>query len=152
MCADYSVVMNFSIPDEKEIRTVFSEGEEAVVALFGEMTAQVEELAAQLEKQAGILKDLQARLSKNSRNSGKPPSSDGYGKTNRTESLRESGDRPNGGQPGHEGRTPEGRRIRIIRRRIKRRNARGAGSRRRKSSLSERRNGRFTIFRRFGSR
>jgi transposase len=40
---------------------------------------------------------LQARLSKNSRNSGKPPSSDGYGKKNKTESLRKSGQKPNGG-------------------------------------------------------
>jgi hypothetical protein len=99
--------MNFRIPDEKEIRTVFSEGEESVVALVGGLTAQIEELAVQLDRQAGMLKDLQARLSKNSRNSGKPPSSDGYGKANMTESLRKSGNKPNGGQPGHEGRTLE---------------------------------------------
>ena len=99
--------MNFSIPDEKEIRTSFAEGEEAVVALFGGVTAQVEELAAQLEKQAEMLKALQARLSKNSRNSGKPPSGDGYGKENRTTSLRKSGQKSNGGQPGHRGHTPE---------------------------------------------
>ena len=99
--------MNFSIPDEKEIRTSFAEGEEAVVALFGGVTAQVEELAAQLEKQAEMLKDLQARLSKNSRNSGKPPSGDGYGKENRTTSLRKSGQKSNGGQPGHRGHTLE---------------------------------------------
>ena len=80
--------MNLSIPEEKEIRTAFAEGEEAVVALFGSITAQVEELVVQLEKQAGMLKDLQARLTKNSRNSGKPPSSDGYSKPNRTNSLR----------------------------------------------------------------
>ena len=97
--------MNFSIPKEKEIRTAFTEGEESVVALFGSITAQVEELAAQLKKQAEILKDLQARLSKNSRNSGKPPSSDGCNKKKKTESLRKSGQKPNGGQPGHEGRT-----------------------------------------------
>ena len=97
--------MNFSIPNEKEIRTAFAEGEEAVVALFGGVTAQVEELAAQLEKQAGVLKDLQARLSKNSRNSGKPPSGDGYNKKNRTGSLRKSVRNPNGGQPGHTGHT-----------------------------------------------
>jgi len=70
--------MNLNIPDEKKIRAAFAEGEEAVVNLFGSVSAQVEKLAAQVEKQAGILKDLQARLSKNSRNSGKPPSSDGY--------------------------------------------------------------------------
>lgn len=67
--------MNFRFPDEKEIRKTFTEGEEAVVALFGGVIAQVEELAAQLDNQAGVLKDLQARLSKSSRNSGKPPSS-----------------------------------------------------------------------------
>jgi hypothetical protein len=44
---DYSSIMNFIIPNEKEIRTAFGEGEEAVVALFGGVTAQVEELAAQ---------------------------------------------------------------------------------------------------------
>ena len=99
--------MNFSIPDHKAIRKAFAEGEEAVVALFGSITAQVEELAAQLEKQAGMLKDLQARLSKNSRNSGKPPSSDGYNKKNRTASLRKPGQKSNGGQPGHKGHTLE---------------------------------------------
>jgi transposase len=99
--------MNFSIPDHKTIRKAFAEGEETVIALFDNVIAQVEELAAQLEKQAGVLKDLQVRLSKNSRNSGKPPSSDGYGKPNRTNSLRKSGQNPNGGQPGHTGHTLE---------------------------------------------
>ena len=45
------------------------------------------------------LKDLQARLGKNSSNSTKPPSSDGYTKPEakrRTESLRESGQKSNG--------------------------------------------------------
>ena len=36
---------------------------------------------------------------------GNPPSSDGYNKKNKTDSLRKSGQKPNGGQPGHEGRT-----------------------------------------------
>jgi len=99
--------MNFSVPSEKEVRAAYAEGEEAVVALFSSITAQVENLAAQSAKQSEILKDLQARLSKNSRNSGKPPSSDGYGKAKRTESLRESGRKPNGGQPGHQGHTLE---------------------------------------------
>lgn len=50
---------------------------------------------------------LEAKASKNSRNSSKPPSSDGYGKANRTESQRKKGDKPNGGQPGHTGSTLE---------------------------------------------
>jgi hypothetical protein len=71
----------FQHSDQKKIRTAFAQGEEAVVELFGGVTEQVEELAAQLEKQSEALKELQILLSKNSRNSGKPPSSDGYGKT-----------------------------------------------------------------------
>ena len=48
---------------------------------------------------------MQVRLAKTSRNSNKPPSSDGYGKVKRTKSLRKSGDKPNGGQLGHDGQT-----------------------------------------------
>ncbi len=95
------------MPDRKRIHAAFEKGEGAVVELFDEVSGQVEELAAQLEKQAEALKELQARAAKNSRNSGKPPSSDGYGKANRTESLRKRGQKPNGGQPGHEGHTLE---------------------------------------------
>ena len=63
------------------------------------------ELAQQLAKQGEVLKALQARLAKSSRNSSQPPSSDGYGKVKRTASLRKAGDKPNGGQPGHDGQT-----------------------------------------------
>ena len=99
--------MNFRMPTTEEIYAAIERGKEAVVELFAEVGRQVEELAGQLEKQAEVLKELQNRLSKNSRNSNKPPSSDGYCKPKRTESLRKSGQKPNGGQPGHEGHTLE---------------------------------------------
>ena len=98
------------MPTPEEIHAAYEKGEEAVVELFGRVGAQVEALAKQLEKQAEALKELQARLEKNSSNSSKPPSSDGYSKPEpkkRTESLRESGHKPNGGQPGHEGHSLE---------------------------------------------
>lgn len=66
---------------------------------------QIEGLAGYLETQTAALKELQAQLAKNSQNSSKPPSSDGYAKPKRTESLRKPGQKPNGGQPGHEGQT-----------------------------------------------
>src|SRR6266850_997416 len=97
--------MNFHVPTDEEIHTAFAQGEAAVMALFHEVAAQVAELAQQLAKQGAILHEWQARLAKSSRHSSKPPSSDGYGKGKRTESLRKTGAKPNGGQPGHDGQT-----------------------------------------------
>ena len=60
------------MPTREEIHAAFEQGEEAVVGLFVGLGKQLEELAGQLEKQAAAIKELQARLAKNSRNSSKP--------------------------------------------------------------------------------
>ncbi len=99
--------MNIRLPSPEEIREAFKEGEDEIVALFDALRDPLLEIAEQLKKQAEAIRELEAKASKNSRNSSKPPSSDGYGKTNRTESLRSKGDKPNGGQPGHKGSTLE---------------------------------------------
>lgn len=93
------------MPTKEEIYVAIERGKEAILELFDEIRRQVEELAVQLEKQAIALKELQDQLSKNSQNSSKPPSSDGYGKPKLTKSLRKSSQKPNGGQPGHKGNT-----------------------------------------------
>lgn len=98
-------LMNFRMPTNEDIHTAFEQGEAAVMALFHAMAIEVAELAQQLAKQGEVLQALQARLATSSRNSSKPPSSDGYGTVKRTASLRKSGDKPNGGQPGHDGQT-----------------------------------------------
>ena len=97
--------MNLHMPTEEDIHTAFEQGEAAVMAMFHAVATQVAALAQQLAKQGAVLQELQARLAKSSSNSGKPPSSDGYGKAKRTISLRKSGDKSTGGQPGHAGQT-----------------------------------------------
>lgn len=71
---------------------------EAKDALIGTLLAHIEELA-------GRIKELERRLGLNSGNSGKPPSSDGYGKKPTPQNLREKTGKKSGGQDGHEGKT-----------------------------------------------
>lgn len=81
-----------------EIRAVYQQGEEAVISL-------VEGLLDRLERMEARLEVLETQASQTSRNSSKPPSSDGFVK--RTKSLREKSDNPSGGQPEHPGSTLE---------------------------------------------
>lgn len=82
----------------EEIREVYLRGEEAVIEL-------VAGLVEQIAQQETRLKELEGVVKKNSSNSSKPPSGDGFGK--KTKSLRTKGERKNGGQPEHPGSTLE---------------------------------------------
>jgi transposase len=77
-----------------------AEKDALIILLFQELR----ELRLAFEKQAEEIKALKAQLAKNSRNSGKPPSSDGLKKP-APKSLRTKHGRPSGGQVGHEGHT-----------------------------------------------
>jgi transposase len=80
----------------EEINAAYDEGREAVILLF-QTTMLV--LAERIQK-------LEDQLAQNSRNSGKPPSSDGYDQpAPRPKSLRKRSRRKSGGQPGHPGET-----------------------------------------------
>jgi transposase len=82
---------------EEEIRSLYRQGEDTIVVLIMELIRMNKELAARVQ----VLED---RLAKNSRNSGKPPTSDGYQKP-APKSLRKRHGRKSGGQPGHSGTT-----------------------------------------------
>jgi transposase len=85
------------IPTPEDIHATYLRGEEAVRALVGELTALILNLQARVEA-------LEDHLGKNSRNSSKPPSSDGLQKPG-PHNLRQSSGRKSGAQPGHEGHT-----------------------------------------------
>ncbi|PZO11463.1 MAG: IS66 family transposase [Leptolyngbya foveolarum] len=79
---------------EADIRAVYREGEEAVVALFKLLIARIDRTEARLDQ-------LENQQHKDSRNSSKPRSGDGFEK--RTKSLRKKSERPSGGQKRHPG-------------------------------------------------
>jgi transposase len=67
----------------------------------------VQELIERINRVEARVAGLENQKSKNSRNSSKPPSGDGFGK--RTESLRQRRERSSGGQRSHPGSTLEWR-------------------------------------------
>ena len=64
--------------------------------------ALILQLFEQIGKLSAEIQDLRSQLSKNSRNSSKPPSSDGYGKP-KPKSRRTKSGKSSGGQKGHKG-------------------------------------------------
>lgn len=82
------------LPSEKEINAAYDKGRGAVVLLC-QSTFRV--LAERIQ-------NLEDQLAKDSHNSGKPPSSDGYQKP-APQSLRKRSRRKSGGQAGHAGAT-----------------------------------------------
>lgn len=81
-------------------RLSVAEKDDLIRALF----AQVKSLSAQVVALAAKVAELEGRLAQNSRNSSKPPSSDGLNKP-KPKSQRPAGQHPTGGQKGHAGHT-----------------------------------------------
>ena len=81
-----------------------TEREKELTEQVEQLTALVNELLQKLDEAYARIAELEERLNKNSQNSSKPPSSDGYKKP-APKSLRKPSGRKKGGQPGHKGST-----------------------------------------------
>jgi uncharacterized coiled-coil protein SlyX len=99
------------LPGREEIHIAHVQGEDAVVALIPALAENWVGIVQQQQQTIQALtvrvEALENQLAKNSSNSGKPPSSDGYKKP-APHSLRQRSGKPSGGQPGHQGHTLNG--------------------------------------------
>lgn len=95
-----------TVPDAE---VIYDAGKEAVVGELLRMDAhihsleqEVQHLSTGLNLSEERVRHLEGQIAKTSRNSSKPPSSDGFKKP-APKSLRKKGERKSGGQPGHVG-------------------------------------------------
>jgi len=95
----------------EEIRILCQTNPEAILTLIEHYQAKIEHQEAKIEHYEARIAQLEARiaeleaqLNQNSRNSSRPPSTDGFKRPKRP---RKKGERPPGGQVGHKGQTLE---------------------------------------------
>lgn len=86
----------------EDILKVYAAGPEALIKLVNTLTATIFEQSEQITALQERVKALEDQLNKNSRNSSKPPSTDGFV---RPKSQRQKSGKPVGGQKGHAGHT-----------------------------------------------
>ncbi len=86
----------FPVLNREEFQAIYDSGPDAAFALFQGLLSQVSVLEARVS-------ELESRLSKDSHNSGKPPSTDGLKR--KPVSLRGKSGKKSGGQAGHPGKT-----------------------------------------------
>ncbi len=87
----------------EEALAIYHSGQESVIKVICELSAQVVKLTEKITVLEERVKILEEQKVKNSHNSSKPPSSDGFQK--KSHSRRSQSERKTGGQKGHQGYT-----------------------------------------------
>ncbi len=72
--------MHIQLPTHEQIHEAYQTGEEVVLQLFATVSTQVEELVSHIQQLHEVIQQLRDQVQKTSRNSSKPPSSDGLKK------------------------------------------------------------------------
>ncbi len=96
-------MLSMKVITREEALAIYHSGPETVVKVICELSAHVVKLAEKITVLEERVKTLEEQKSKNSHNSSKPPSTDGFQK--KTRSRRPKGKRKTGGQKGHQGHT-----------------------------------------------
>lgn len=81
---------------DSDLYTLYQSGPEVTISFIKMLLERIKSLET-------AVNELQAIISKDSHNSNKPPSQDGFKKKKVIKSLRKKGKKKSGGQPGHQG-------------------------------------------------
>ncbi len=92
------------ITKEQLSKLTSEEKDDLIFELCEHFQKELQMLRYELQQANARIKELEGQISKNSRNSSKPPSSDGLKKPN-PKSQRNRGEKPTGGQQSHPGTT-----------------------------------------------
>jgi len=91
----------------EEILSIYDAGPEAVISVIQRLETIIEEQAIRIAELEERVRVLESRLTQNSRNSSKPPSTDFVKEKPNPKSLRKKSGKKPGGQDGHQGTTLE---------------------------------------------
>lgn len=89
--------------EREEFVKIYNSGVDATYDIFLNLEKKIEELSKVIEAQNKRIQDLEKILSKDSNNSSKPPSTDGFKKNKKIFNNRQNSNRKRGGQEGHQG-------------------------------------------------
>ncbi len=91
--------------DRAKAEKIYHSGKEAVISKLVELSSEIETVKLIIVALEERIETLENNQAKDSHNSSKPPSSDGFRKQKRTNSQRKKTNRKVGGQNGHQGHT-----------------------------------------------